>query len=107
MGFSQFEVTAGTSKKGTPYRRVIRKGKPELFPTPWNHLESWILFALNVPFLVFREQNISGGVFDNGVTDLFIHPMPMPEFEYADKNALRAVFNKWAAEARAHYYGEP
>lgn len=106
LGFSQFEATAGVSKKGTPYKRTVKKGRPELFPTPWNHLEAGILFALDVPLLVFRENGIAGGVFDNGVTDLFVHPMPKVNVEYAEKKALRAVFHKWAAQVRAHYYGE-
>jgi hypothetical protein len=106
LGFSQFEATAGVAKKGTPYKRTIKKGMSECFPTAWNHLEAGILFALDVPLLVFREHGISGGVFDNGVTDLFVHPMPKIDVEYTDKKALRAVFHKWSAQVRAHYYGE-
>ncbi len=106
LGFSQFEATGGTWKKGTPFRASVGKNKAVLFPTPWNQLEAGILFALNVPLLVFREPGIAGGVFDNGVTDLFVHPMPRPEAEYNEKKALRAVFQKWTAQVRAHYYGE-
>src|SRR5438874_9061480 len=32
--------------------------------TPWNHLESGILFGLHLPTLVFREDGITGGIFD-------------------------------------------
>lgn len=106
LGFSQFEATAGTWKRGTPYKRAIKKGFTEPFPTPWNHLEAGILFALGVPLLVFREQGVSGGVFDNGVTDLFVHPMPKADLEYAEKKSLRAVIHKWAAQVRSHYYDE-
>ena len=106
LGFSQFEATAGVAKNGTPYKRMIKKGTPEFFPTPWNHLEAGILFALDVPLLVFRENGIAGGVFDNGVTDLFVHPMPKVDGEYGDEKALRAVFHKWSAQVRAHYYGD-
>lgn len=49
-----------------------------LFPSPWNHLESGILFGLHLPLLVFAEEGVSGGVFDRGVTDVFIHRMPSP-----------------------------
>ncbi len=106
LGFSQLIATAGTIKKGTPFRSHIKKGKPLPFPTPWNHLEAGILFALAVPLLVFREPGIFGGVFDNGVTDLFIHPMPRPDAEYQEKKALGAVFQKWSAQVRSHYYRE-
>ena len=106
LGFSQFEAIAGTWKKGTPFKRSVVKNKPSHFPTPWNQLEAGILFALNVPLLVFRESDVSGGVFDNGVTDLFVHPMPAPDAEYSERKALREVFQKWTAQVRAHYYGE-
>ena len=101
LGFSQFEATAGTWKKGTPFRSTLKKGKAVSFPTPWNQLEAGILFAIDVPLLVFREPGISGGV-----TDLFIHPMPKKDAEYHERKALRAVFQKWTAQVRAHYYGE-
>ena len=106
LGFSQFEATAGAWKKDTPFKAKVGKNKPAQFPTPWNQLEAGILFALNVPLLVFRESGISGGVFDNGVTDLFVHTMPKPDAEYNEMKALRAVFQKWTAQVRAHYYGE-
>src|SRR5437667_6805088 len=47
------------------------------FPTAWNNLEAGILFGLGLPILIFKEDGISGGVFDNGVTDVFIHKMPV------------------------------
>ena len=85
----------------------VGKDKPVQFPTPWNQLETGILFALAIPLLVFRETGISpGGVFDTGVTDLFIHPMPKPDLEYNEMKALRAVFQRWIAQVSAHYYGE-
>lgn len=106
LGFSQFEATIGTWKKGTPFKTTISRKRTAQFPTPWNQLEAGILFALEVPLLVFRESGVPGGVFDNGVTDLFVHPMPTMEAEYNEKKALRAVFQKWTAQVRAHYYGE-
>ncbi len=106
LGFSQFEATAGTWKKGTPFKSAVRKGHSVFLPTPWNQLEAGILFALDVPLLVVREQGISGGVFDPGVTDLLIHPMPKPDAEYQERKALRVVFQKWTAEVRSLYYGE-
>src|SRR6266568_6026177 len=73
LGFSQFVTRSGTWKEGTPYKDVQRG--PVAFPTPWNHIEAGILYALGLPLLVFREEHVSGGVFDPGVTDLFVHEM--------------------------------
>ena len=34
LGFSQFEATAGTWKKDTPFKHKVGKNKPVQFPTP-------------------------------------------------------------------------
>lgn len=75
-----------------------------MFPTPWNHLEAGILFGLQLPLPVFAEDGITGGVFDRGVTDVFIHRMPVPTMSASSKKALTAVFQKWQASVRNHYY---
>jgi hypothetical protein len=75
------------------------------YPTPWNHLEAGILYALGLPQLVFREPRVTGGIFDNGVSDVFIHQMP----RLADgklSSAVVDVFLKWQGQVRQHYYGE-
>src|SRR5438067_609241 len=43
LGFSQLTVTEGISKAGTAREADIRSVG---IPTPWNHLEAGILFAL-------------------------------------------------------------
>ncbi len=53
---------------------------------------------------MFRDSGISGGVFDHGVTDVFIHPMPEASMAAPEKKALRAVFLKWQASVRGFYY---
>lgn len=106
LGFTQFEATAGTWKKGTPFKSTVSKTRPVAFPTQWNQLEAGILFALAVPLLVFRDHGITGGVFDPGATDLFIHEMPKANVKYTERKALRAVFQRWAAQVRSHYYGD-
>lgn len=104
LGFSQFDTVIGTHKRGTPYRSLASKARPVRYPTPWNQLEAGILFALNVPLLVFRESGVSGGIFDIGTSDLFVHPMPSPNAEHAERKAFRAVIQKWTAQVREHYY---
>jgi hypothetical protein len=102
LGFEQFFAPAGTKKRGTPRETPVTGGIP--FPTPWNHLESGILFGLGLPLLVFREPGIEGGIFDPGVTDVFVHQMPDPGMTPANREALREVFLKWQARVREHYY---
>lgn len=104
LGFSQFRADTGVWKSDTPYAKTILE--PCHFPTPWNQLEAGILFTLGLPLLVFREENIRGGVFDNGVTDAFIHKMPSGRMSAQDKAALHGVFLKWQAAVRNHYYNK-
>jgi hypothetical protein len=103
LGFEQFSATTGGIwKRGAPEEKeapgVIR------FPTSWNHLEAGILYSLGLPLLVFAEEGVTGGVFDRGVTDVFVHRMPSPDMAAASKKGLQAVFQKWQANVRAHYY---
>lgn len=104
LGFSQFSTTSGTWKKGTPFEK--RQSDKASFPTPWNHLETGILFSLGLPCLVFREPGISGGVFDNGVSDLFIHEMPNPRMPRSKRIALSQIVRKFAADVHGQYYGK-
>ena len=102
LGFEQFQATAGVRKRGT--KEEARITRPVLFPTSWNHLEAGILSGLKLPLLVFKEAGIEGGVFDNGVTDAFVHLMPTTSTHPSKRLALAAVFLKWQAKVREHYY---
>jgi len=105
MGFEQFQATAGTWKRGTRSESKLGAGQSISIPTPWNHLEAGILFGLKLPILIFREEGISGGVFDNGVTDVFVHNMPTSRPIKSDVQSLKEVFLKWHARVSAHYFG--
>lgn len=100
LGFSQFTATAGIWKKGAPTEAKAKS--PVGFPTQWNNLEAGILFALKKPLLVFREHGIAGGVFDPGVSDVFVHDMPDLD---SSQSGLREVFLKWRDKVGAVYYG--
>jgi hypothetical protein len=109
LGFEQFQATAGIWKRGIGVEGGERKLSPKAtasFPTPWNHLEAGILFGLGLPLLIFRESTISGGVFDNGVTDVFIHKMPGSTVSANDREGLKEVFLKWHGKISTHYYAE-
>src|SRR5207244_1006998 len=98
LGFSQFQTVSGTWKKGTPAEE--RSKRHVSFPTPWNHIEGGILFALKLPVIVFRERDVSGGLFDPGVTDLFIQEMPIGRLTTPKRRALREILQKWSALVR-------
>lgn len=98
LGFSQFVAQEGTSKPGTSNEKKVANAK---YPSPWNHLEAGVLFSLGLPLLVFREEGISGGVFDDGVTDVFVHRMPG---DAETDVGVREVFLKWRSKVDRVYY---
>lgn len=104
LGFEQFQATGGMWKRGTTAEKPLGAA-PVSFPSPWNHLEAGILYGLGLPLLIFREESVSGGVFDNGVTDVFIHRTPTPELAAKDESSLKEVFLKWYARVSTRYYG--
>lgn len=106
LGFEQQFAPEIKIIRGLPKTKGGGKAKNVSYPTPWNQLEAGIVFSLGLPQLVFRDQNITGGVFDNGVSDVFVHPMPTLKKSGKFKKPVNAVFLKWQAEVRRHYYEE-
>ncbi len=104
LGFRQFTATAGVWKQGTKDQKRLSRGEAAHFPTPWNHLEAGILFGLQLPLLIFREEPMAGGVFDEGVTDVFIHNMPAGDIKGSNLEGFREILLKWSARVREHYY---
>jgi hypothetical protein len=104
LGFEQFFTKSGIWKRGTKEEGYVSSKRPAAFPTPWNQLESGILFGLKLPLLVFRDLFVSGGVFDVGTTEVFIHSMPSPKLTAKKYDELKQVFLKWHAEVSRHYY---
>jgi hypothetical protein len=104
LGFEQFRASGGLKKRGTPAEEPVNTPMP--FPTPWNHLESGILFGLRLPTLVFRED---------GITEVYSIPaFQMFSFilchhrrsKALRRMLLRQVFQRWAGRVREHYYND-
>lgn len=104
LGFEQHFASSVEIRRGLPECEGGGCSQNVSYPTPWNHLEAGILFALGLPQLVFREQGVTGGIFDNGVSDAFIHQMPLLDGGGRLQSSVNDVFLKWQAEVRQHYY---
>jgi hypothetical protein len=104
LGFSQLRVTAGTAKVGSTRAREI--ADPIELPTPWNQLEAGIVASSNLPLLIFKEKGVSGGIFDLGTYEVFVHDMPSPRPTSEEHDDLDTVFQIWAAKVRGRYYGD-
>ena len=86
--------------------------------TPWNQLETGILFGLGLPLFVLREDGIEGGIFDIGSADIIIHSMPMPGPTWdpsrsragelknpAAEEGFKQALLRWQSMVSNHYYG--
>jgi hypothetical protein len=102
LGFVQEEgevvIRPGVGRKDP---QPVRKS----YPTPWNQLEAGILFGLDLPLMILKDQEISGGIFDHGVSDVFVHDMPGKAFTVKKQRRLQAAMIKWQAQVQSHYYG--
>src|ERR1043165_1643881 len=100
LGFEQIRVSSGIIKAETKSEWDI---KTEMsLPTPWNHIEAGILFGLKLPLLVFKEDGVSGGVFDNGVSDALVHTFPS-KLNSAKKDEIKQVIQKWFGQVSVFY----
>jgi hypothetical protein len=104
LGFEQLRVTAGVDRPGTKKETPLAPGHTLSVPSAWNHLEAGIMFGLGLPLLIFKEPTIFGGVFDNGVTDVFVHNMPASNVTKGVDAGLTDVFLKWRSRVSEHYY---
>jgi hypothetical protein len=64
LGFEQIRISTGKIKIGMASEKEIETEMS--LPTPWNQIEAGILFGLKLPLLIFKENGVTGGVFDNG-----------------------------------------
>lgn len=104
LGFEQFRATQGEFKRGSKKARATEA--PVSFATPWNQLEAGILCAAKLPMLIFREEGVSGGVFDIGTSEGFVHAMPGLDSTSQTLDDLDSVFQNWVSRVRTHYYGD-
>jgi hypothetical protein len=104
LGYEQFRSAGGEYKSGSA--RASTTSETVRFPTAWNNLEAGILFSCDLPIMIFREPGISGGVFDVGTTEVFVHPMPAAGMTTQALDDLDSVFQNWVALVRRHYYGD-
>jgi hypothetical protein len=93
LGFRQARTKEATLWPGTSWQ--VEQPGQSYHPSAWNQLEAGILFSLGVPMLIFAEAGISGGIFDRGVGNLFIHDF--------GSDRIHNVIHEWSRHVRNHY----
>lgn len=104
LGFEQFRAATGEFRPKSPRAQIATS--PVSFPTPWNQLEAGILFSAGLPIMIFREAGITGGIFDIGTSEVFLHAMPDEKTSRQALDDLDTVFQTWVGRVRRHYYDE-
>ena len=95
LGLKQIFVKDCIEKDGT----TKKKERKEFYlPTAWNHLEGGIAFGLNLPLLILCEEGVEGGIFDQGVTDKFIHHIRLSLDNKDDSQVLLSIQRYFASE---------
>ena len=90
--------------------------RPYSAATPWNQLETGVLFGLGLPLFVLKEDGITGGIFDEGASDVLVHSMPMPSDRWTAsrpdelqnphaEQGFDVALLRWQGLVRGHYYG--
>ncbi|MCB5956364.1 hypothetical protein [Enterococcus sp. CWB-B31] len=92
LGFPQTYVKKGILKHDTTEECEIINKK---LPTPWNQIEAAIAFAFDLPMLIIADNDISGGVFDPGITHNYIHKYDLNTSMWLDEEKFLDPFNKW------------
>ncbi len=95
LGFEQAFISEGTKKRNMKEESKITD-RP--LPSDWNNLEAGILYALDLPLLVMKEEKIVGGIFDYGASKYFVNSMS------ADYAALKPILLKWSNQVYRKYY---
>ena len=104
LGFEQFRATSGKWNVSEKEKQVPTRLKPLCVPTPWNQLEAGILFGLKLPLLIFREDNVHGGILDVGTTEVFVHPMPAARPSARKRTEVKEILLKWHAQVSSVYH---
>jgi hypothetical protein len=101
IGFRQIAVPSCTFWPDTEW---TEQGSPNShFPTPWNQLEAGMLYSLGVPMLIFAEKGVTGGIFEKGMSNFFIHPFVCETFTEQDGEQMHEIISDWSRHVQNHY----
>lgn len=69
-----------------------------VFPTPWNQIEGALAYREGFPVLVVAQHNVTGGVFDYGVTGEMVIHMDLAKPDWCRSPVFQQPFGDWLRE---------
>lgn len=90
LGYPQYEVSSVVTKGGTAESSIGM-----MLPTPWNQIEATLAFQQKIPVLVVAQRNVTGGVFDYGVTGEYVLMSDLGKKNWFRSSEFQGVFNEW------------
>ena len=100
LGFAQLDFESGVLKRGSPAEKRLG---PIVMPSPWNQIEAGMLVALRRPILVFVEEGITGGIFDQGAHSGYLQKFRAEGFDDHDREQMRERIRLWSAVVRTAF----
>jgi hypothetical protein len=98
LGFEHSRAESVVVRRGQASQAVFIS---QALASPWGQIEAAVLLARNLPVLILKDRDVTGGIFDLG-------SVPYPIFDLPDSNQaagelLAGVFVAWARAVREHY----
>jgi hypothetical protein len=101
LGFRQ---TVASDTVRWPGSKFQKKDEGHSYsPSPWNQLEAGILYSLGVPMLIFAEEGVTGGIFDRGVANHFIHEFSAESFNEESAEKMGMLILDWSRHVINYY----
>lgn len=104
LGFAEYEVLDARRINRAEAEDAYDSIQNARLSTPWNQIECGMCAALGLPLAIFREEGIEDGVFDRGITDLFLQKLPTITAWDSSVKQIREVMYQWRTQVQSHYY---
>lgn len=72
--------------------------KEFLLPTEWNHIETGLAYAREIPLLVIHHIGITRGVFDRGALSNYIYEINLADSNWPLRPDIQGALSNWKKE---------
>lgn len=88
LGYPQIKISEGSIKETQLTNEIT-------LATEWNHIEAALAYSKGIPLLVIHHTNVSRGIFDRGVMNVFLHCIDLTSPTWSMNASLDGALEKW------------